>query len=323
MRPSLFTRPAPAAARHAAPSRPKADNLSFAPLSTRQLPAIMPYLKRAAPWRTCDFTAGGMLMWVDYFRYTHCIFGNTLFVKGVAEDDVTLPAFSMPVGEMGVEQAVALIRDHCLANGIAARLSAVPEEALPALERLHPAEVTELSDWADYLYDARSLATLTGKKYNKKRNHVNRFMADNPGFTLEPLTAANVEAVRSFHRALMAGEEKSAMADYENAQVARVLATLGEWPFEGAVLSVPGRGVVAFTLGEVEGDTLHVHIEKMDHGVAGAGETINHLFASLMTGRYPRLEFINRQDDAGDPGLRRAKESYRPVRLLRKYNVVF
>ena len=66
-----------------------------------------------------------------------------------------------------------------------------------------------------------------------------------------------------------------------------------------------------------------IHIEKMNHEVAGAGETINKLFAAEMLHRHPGLRYINREDDAGDPGLRYAKESYHPLRLLRKFNVRF
>lgn len=319
MRPSLFT-PSTCVSprRHSVRS---AGCLDFRQMTVADLPEILPFLQKA-PWRTCDFTAGGMLMWVDYFRYSFCIVDGTLFVKGLAEDDVSLPAFSMPIGQMPVDRAVALIREYCRANAVEPRLSAVPEEALPLLMPLNPKSVTELTDWADYLYDAVSLATLSGKKLNKKRNHVNRFMADNPGYSFDPLDHTNIGAVRAFHDGLVLPADKPVMAEYERMQVTRVLDAPEAYPFEGAVLSVPGRGVVAFTLGEVIGDTLHVHIEKMDHEVAGAGETINRLFAEMMLGRHPEIAYINRQDDAGDPGLRRAKESYHPLRLLRKFNVV-
>ncbi len=298
------------------------DQLAFRRMTPADIPELLPLL-HSAPWRTCDFTAGGMLMWADMFRYEYCVRDNTLFVKGVAEDDVTLPAFSLPVGQLPLEQSVAIVLDYCRRQGIEARFSAVPAEVVPRLVAMGATRVDELTDWADYLYDAASLASLSGKKLNKKRNHLNRFMADNPGYTFEPLSAANIDAVRRFHSELTLAPGKASMAEYERRQVALVLDNPSAWPFEGVVLSVPGRKVVAFTMAEPVADTLHIHIEKMDHEVAGAGETINCLFARMMTERHPQLRFINRQDDAGDPGLRRAKESYHPVDLLKKYNVVF
>ncbi len=76
------------------------------------------------------------------------------------------------------------------------------------------------------------------------------------------------------------------------------------------------------TLGEVVGDTLYVHVEKMNHDVAGAGETINKLFAENMVSRYAGLRYINREEDMNDEGLRFAKESYHPVAILDKCNVL-
>lgn len=102
-----------------------------------------------------------------------------------------------------------------------------------------------------------------------------------------------------------------------------VLNNLDRYPFEGAVLSTPTDGIVAFTIGEVLNDTLHVHIEKMNHEIPGAGETINKLFAEMMLSRHPEIIYINRQEDVGDPSLRYAKESYHPITLLNKYNVTF
>ena len=111
------------------------------------------------------------------------------------------------------------------------------------------------------------------------------------------------------------------MAEYERKQCANILRHYSLYPFEGAVLRGNGGKVVAFTVAEIIGDTLIVHIEKMNHDVSGAGESINKLFAAEMLMRYPGLKYINREDDAGDPGLRKAKQSYHPVAMLRKFNV--
>lgn len=299
-----------------------AQRLMFKPLGLEDIPVIRPYLLDSGH-RTCDYSIGGLLMWARYFNYAYDIVDDTLFIKGVTEDDVTRPAFSLPVGHMDLADAVDLLRDYCASTPGAEPLtfSAVPEESVDALRRLGATEVTELTDWADYLYDAHALATLSGKKLSKKRNHVNRFMADNPGYTFTPLTPDLLPAVREFYHEYHLPLSKPALADVEREQVLKVLDNLDRYPFEGAVLSTPSDGIVAFTLGEIIGDTLCVHIEKMNHNVAGAGETINRLFAEMMTNRHPGLVHINREEDVGDPGLRYAKESYHPEMMLRKYNV--
>ena len=297
------------------------SQLRFTPLTLDDVPRILPYLS-CSHSRTCDFTVGGLLMWAQYFNYSYAVHDDTLYIKGVTEDDVTRPAFSLPVGMSPLQESIALLRDYCRENDCMPLVfSAVPEEYVEPLRLLGAREVTPLADWGDYLYEVEALASLSGKKLGKKRNHVNRFMAENPGYTFEPLTAGNVAGVTAFFRDTHLPLSKPALADVEREQVMHVLANLDRYGFEGAVLSTPADGIVAFTLGEVIGDTLYVHIEKMNHLVNGAGETVNKLFAELMTGRHPEVRYINREEDVGDPGLRHAKESYHPLRILAKYNV--
>ncbi len=299
------------------------NGLKFKPLTLADIKSLRPLLYTQTLCRTCDFTIGGTFMWVDYFDYTYCIFNDTLFIKGVTEDDVTRPAFSIPVGKMGLEESVGLLRDYCRREGCELIFSAVPEIYVAPLKALGATKIDKLEDWSDYLYDASALATLSGKKLGKKRNHVNRFETDNPGYTFEPLTREHLPQVKKFFAATHLPLSKPALADIEREQVIHVLDNLDLYGFEGAVLSTPAEGIVAFTLGEVKGDTLYVHIEKMNHEVAGAGESVNKFFAAMMTGRHPEVIYINREEDVGDPGLRHAKESYHPAEMLDKYNVTF
>lgn len=306
----------------AAARQRREDPLKFKPLTLADIDTLRPYFSQTC-CRTCDFTVGGMFMWTDYFDYTYCIFNDTLFIKGVTEDDVTRPAFSIPVGKMGLEESVSLLREHCRREGCELIFSAVPEMYVAPLKALGATRVEKLEDWSDYLYDAHALASLSGKKLNKKRNHVNRFEAEHPDHKFEPLTHALLPAVKSFFNATHLPLSKPALADIEREQVMHVLDNLDTYGFEGAVLSTPADGIVAFTLGEVKGDTLYTHIEKMNHEITGAGETVNKLFAEMMTAQHPEVMYINREEDVGDPGLRHAKESYHPLELLDKYNVAF
>ncbi|MCM1336620.1 MAG: phosphatidylglycerol lysyltransferase domain-containing protein [Candidatus Amulumruptor caecigallinarius] len=280
-------------------------------------------LLTAAPARTCDFTIGGIYMWIDYFRYRRAIVDDTLFIRGLSELDITREAYSLPVGTMPLHRSIALLRDHCDSIGEELRLSAVPEEAVPSLVAMGGRVDAELTDWADYLYDITPMATYSGKKMAKKRNHVNAFMAENPGYAFEPLTSGNLTAVQEFFGSMHLAADKGVTAEVERMQTLAVLDNVAAYPFEGAVLSTPAYGIVAFTLGEVRDDTLYVHIEKMRHDINGAGETVARLFAERMLAAHPALRYVNREEDAGDEGLRQAKQSYHPTRLLRKYDIIF
>lgn len=300
-----------------------ADNiLPFRPITIGDIPLINSMLQNSTT-RTCDYTVGGIFMWIKMFAYQYCVVDDTLFIKGRSENCRDRTAFSLPIGD-NLAGAVGLISDYCRAAGIKPSYSAIPEDKIDLLASLAGGTVERLDGWSDYLYSAEALATLSGKQYMKKRNHVNRFMTDNPGWTFEPLTADLVPETILFLSGQNAVENKAdpGMAAYEHAECLKVLASLSSYPFEGAVLRDNCGVMAAFTIGEVIGDTLYTHIEKADHRIAGAGETVNKLFAAGMLHRHPGLRYINREEDMNDPGLRYAKESYRPVMILNKYNLV-
>lgn len=297
--------------------------LVFRPFEYGEIGSLLPMLA-SSPSRTCDFTIGGIYLWQSYFMYTRAIKDETLFIRGVAEDDLSKTAYSLPQGRLRLDESMPMLLDVTEAEGGDLLLSAVPEDRLDELAgAARIKSVEELPDWADYLYNIEPMATFAGKALSKKRNHVNRFRADNPDASFEPLTAANVEDALSFlERHAVPGPDKSLTADYDIMQTADTLRNLDRYPtFEGLLLRTPVRGVVAFTLGEVINDTLYVHIEKMDHEVNGSGESISSHFCGLMMERHPGLMYVNREDSSGDAGLARAKMAYRPCALLRKYNV--
>lgn len=307
--------------KHIPVTRPQ--ELFFSPMEPGDIRRLTPILHSSRS-RSCDFTAGGIFMWVDYFGYESCVVDNTLFIRGLSEDFSRQPSFSLPVGRIPLPECMDMIRQYCAEHGVLPFFSAVPEDRLEDLTALGAESVEELSDWADYIYRATDLATLAGKRFNKKRNHVNRFIADNPGWRLDPLDDTTLPDTIRFFDSLDIESEKSdpAMAEFEREQCMTVLRNFANYPFEGAVLRDGNGDIVAFTAGETVGDTLILHIEKMRHDISGAGEAINKLFAERMLSAHPEIVYINREDDSGDPGLRYAKESYHPEFKLRKYNVL-
>ena len=299
------------------------ETLPFRKITLADMPAIWRIL-RHEPGRTTDFSFGGVAMWVDYFSYEFCIYRDTLFIKGVLEDDRSVPAFSLPVGAMPLEESVAMLAEYCRRNGVRLEFSAVPEYALDDMKALGAKEIYELTDWGDYLYDASRLATLAGKKMVKKRNHVNRFHKLYDGrWTYEDLTIDNCAEALAFMDIFDREGDDNPQAADERVLSRRMLADFGALaPYmSGGILKVAGH-VCAYTLGDIKGDTLFVHIEKATRAIDGSYEMINHLYAARQLALNPTLRYINREDDAGDEGLRRAKLSYHPETLLRKYNIV-
>lgn len=298
--------------------------LDFKPIRHEDMPLIWEFLQ-LEKGRTTDFSYGGLFMWVDYFKYEYAVFKDTLFIKGLVENDRSKPAFSVPIGEMRLEESIPVLQDYCREHGIPLVLSAVPEESVDGLQAMGANYVELLTDWSDYLYDAEMLAGLHGKKMSKKRNHVNSFNIHNPEWKFESLTLENYNEVLAFMDKYDSELDDASMGKDESVLTRQMIPVVakGEETMKGAVLyNAPGQ-ICAFTIGDVKGDTLFIHIEKATREVNGSYEMINHLFAEKMMEMHPEIKYINREDDGGDEGLRKAKESYHPLALLRKYNVIF
>ena len=93
-------------------TEPDNEPLRFKHITFDDARALAPLLAMSTS-RTCDFTLGGMIMWADYFNYDMAIYRDTLFVRGVTEDDISHTAFSMPVGKMPLRESLDMIRAYC------------------------------------------------------------------------------------------------------------------------------------------------------------------------------------------------------------------
>lgn len=281
-------------------------------------------LSQTEEGRTCDFSYGGILMWADIFEYEYAIADNTLFIKGRSEDDMKSVAFSLPIGSLPLKESISRLRRWCQEHDLPLKLSAVPEYALSELICMRPKKIDELDGWADYLYDISRLATLSGKKMAKKRNHVNQFVNAFGSDCYERITPENIADVELFMEWLETTPAPSPSAAMERRLAMEVIKSSEKCQthYLGGLLRVEGK-VVAFTIGDIKGDTLFIHIEKADRDVPGSYEMINKAFAEDMLARFPQLRYVNREDDSGDEGLRKAKMSYHPDELLRKFSVEF
>ncbi|MBD5280369.1 MAG: DUF2156 domain-containing protein [Bacteroides sp.] len=295
----------------------------FKPVTHAAMKEIWPYLS-LEKGRTTDFSYAGVLMWVDYFKYEYVIYDDTLFIKGVVENDMSVPAFSLPIGKLSLKDSVELLKEYCEANNLRLEFSAVPEYAIEEMKALNPIRVEPLTDWGDYLYDAQMLATVAGKKMSKKRNHVSQFRRAYPEWKAVEITPENADIAMKFMDVFDLEGDSTEMARAER-ELSRGLISMikeGDKNLEGMILYA-GDTVGAYTIGDVKGDTLFVHVEKATRSVNSSYEMINYVFAKHMTEKYPEIKYINREDDAGDMGLRMAKESYHPLEILKKYNIVF
>lgn len=292
------------------------DLLKFKPVESSDMERIVPYFKYESG-RSCDVSYGGILMWSPLFGYEFAEYNDTLFIRGRTPNGKW--AYYPPLGKLSVNESLEILKTQ---NGEEVILYPVPEYSLEKFQMIPGAEVEECPTLADYIYDIETLSSLRGKKMSKKRNHVNQFENNNPDWSYEPLTDVNKNEILQALASMEKDAQQTEGARLERKLTAGYVSLFSESNpgVHGGVLRVGGKPV-ALSVGDVRGDTLFVQIEKAPRDINGAHEMINRLFAADMLERYPDLKYVNREEDAGDPGLRYAKESYHPVFLLRKYKV--
>ena len=176
----------------------------------------------------------------------------------------------------------------------------------------------------DYIYDAQSLRTLAGRKLHSKRNHLNYFL-NNTNYTYEVLTKDNLAEAKDFleewcqQKACDKQKKLDDMLVCEREAIGEIFEVFDELDCVGALIRIDGK-VKAFTLGEMlNKNTAVIHVEKADHEVRGLYPAINQLF---LNNNFPEATLVNREEDTGDEGLRKAKLSYYPEELLTKYKGV-
>ncbi len=179
---------------------------------------------------------------------------------------------------------------------------------------------TENRNMGDYVYTVEQLSTLKGKKLSSKRNHINRFLENNPDWVYEKIDKDNIKEVDKMHDDWeeMADAKSNKSLFDEGRVVKKALKYFDELKLSGGLLRVNGK-VIAFSLGdELNSDTFLVHIEKAFYDIQGAYPMINKQFVLANCMDY---KFINREEDTGDEGLRKAKLSYYPCEIIKKYTV--
>jgi len=267
--------------------------------------------------RICDFSIGGMFMWRSYYHMDYAV-ENGIFFPALSEivGDVY---YNLPLGG-NLREGLLLLEEHLRAEGKPLRFCGVPECYLSEVLELFPnSEVIEQEIYADYLYRALDLANLSGKKYSPQRNLISQFKRACESWSFEDLTSENLPLVEEFFLNEYISQADNGVTEREeNTRVLEVLRNNDIYCMSGGVLFADGR-VAGFTLGEKINDTVFVHIEKANRTIKGAYQMLTNQFAIRMYSNG--AEYLNREEDMGDLGLRRAKQAYHPCELLKKYIV--
>lgn len=232
--------------------------------------------------------------------------------------------YLFPIGCGDLKQTLEAIIHDASVRDIPCRLTGLSDGDCRLLDTLYPGKFRFHTDRNsfDYIYSIHELAGLPGRKYQKKRNHINRFLQEHPDVTMEPVSDENAGQVQEM---VMQWYEFRLQEDptrdflMEQAAIRKALINRKALGMEGMLLRVGGK-VVAMTLGSrLSPDTFDIHFEKALDRYDGAYAMINREFARYLQAKYPQLLWLNREDDMGIEGLRKAKLSYYPQHLQEKY----
>ena len=290
--------------------------IDFQPLKPEDRQRYLPYLLDGRE-RGCEYSFANLYLWGR--QRAAKLQGQMVLFSQFSRKSV----YPFPAGAGDKRPALDAIMADAQERGIPCRITGLNQEDIALLEQEYPGRFRFHCDRDsyDYIYDINDLADLKGRKYQKKRNHYNRFRDTFPYWFTEPLSEENLDATREMvDRWYETRLQEDPHGDYhmERAALTKALNHYESLGMEGLVLK-DGDNVLAVTLGSpLSPDTFDIHFEKARADADGAYAVINCEFARYLRKKYPSLQFLNREDDMGLEGLRKAKLSYCPHHLVEK-----
>ena len=265
-----------------------------------------------------ELTFSNLFMWRHRFHPRWTVHADCLLVTMQPDDDA--PYGLPPAGPGDKARGLARLCDHLRATSNTARIGRAPASfttvfAEPARFHIHPDR-----DNADYVYRTADLIHLSGRKYHKKKNSLNKFIKVH-SYEYRPLVRDLIQACMELQEdwCRLRDCEDDPGLHAEDLAAREALRHVDELGLQGGAVLLGGK-IEAFSLGEpLNPETAVIHIEKANPNIPGLYAAINQRFCQEA---WAHLKYINREQDLGIPGLRRAKESYLPDHLVEKFTLI-
>jgi len=290
--------------------------LNFLPTESYDPNTLRPFLDFDASKKS-DSTMGIVYLWDVCFKNRVCIDEGFLFITSDFEG---APYFRFPLGVGDKKRAVNKVLEYCESLNVKTSFFVLDEEEAKFLADNFEGRfvVEEQPDWGDYLYNYGDLKLLAGKIYHGQRNHINKFLTLYPDYLFKPYTTDlrnDADAfLKEFYSVTASGDF---LFNLEKTVINFMLDNFERSCQKGGILYV-GTTPIAITFGEIKGDTLYVHFEKALRTFNGSYTMINYCFINSLNSE--NLNYVNREEDMGDLGLRKAKSDLHPCRIVRKFS---
>jgi uncharacterized protein len=280
----------------------------------------MDALIAAADLPGCHQNFTNIFAWADIYNYMVAQVNDYLVVKG--ETDIYGPYYFYPAGYGEIKPVIEAMKQDAKDCGHEFVILGLSREDIAVLNSVFPEsfECKDIRDSFDYVYLLEKLVTLSGNKLHSKRNHINRFKENN-NWSFERISLENLAECweMNLEWCKLNNVSKDEQLKDESCAVRRCFMNFCDLGLEGGLIRSEGR-VIAFTMGEkLNSDTYVIHIEKAFGEVQGAYQMINREFATYIQQKHPEIIYVNREEDMGMEGLRKAKLSYHPVQMEEKF----
>ena len=294
--------------------------LNFEPIELRHRPLLASYAG-CFHERTTEGSFATLYIWSHKYKVHLCENDGVLYLRSEAGE---YPSYLLPRCDGDLAQSLMRIEGEADKHGYPFAIRGLSEPMTKRVEQSLPGRYTFTPhpETADYLYLASDLRDLPGKRYHGKRNFIARFESTYAGlWSYEEISAENLGDAFAFQARWCRKNNCSSNLSLqeESTAISTLLANMDSLGAAGGLLRVDGRAV-AFTIGSpCSPDTIDIHVEKADYDFVGSYPMINRAF---LRNAGAWATYVNREEDLGLEGLRRAKRSYHPTALLMRYTAL-
>lgn len=270
-------------------------------------------------YRSCEYTFTNLITWAEAYEEKVALVDGFVCIRVDSED-----VYAWPAGQGDKRSVILKLYEDAVSIGKPFALGGLTPEQFEELDAMFPGKFgrEENRDGDDYCYTVDKLASLSGKKLHAKRNHIHRFEDNYPDWYTEVITPANFTDCFKVTQDWEKVTQEEGLDDWTSREgeyaMRYAFDHYDKLDLEGLVLYGGGRPL-AFTIGRIiGGDTYDVMFEKAYWDVQGAYPMINREFTRWVKEHHPEIVYMNREDDLGEPNLRKAKLSYYPDLMVKK-----
>lgn len=247
-----------------------------------------------------------------------------LFTEG--EDDLPGRHMVLPLGDLTLSKLKNIVDFYYPAfeaDGHPMRILYVPTDLVPLFRDIPGYRMEEVHkpDFDEYVYDAQSMRTFAGKALHAKKSQLNKFIRECSGCRYDTLKKEDAEECLALVEKWCSdrGYEKEDLRYSDYLPIRVLFDNMDRLDIHGGTIHI-FKQLVAFSMGSAILDgTAFIHFEKADHTIAGTNVAI---ISGVLENEYPDALYVNREEDMGIEGLRIAKQSYNPIRMTEKHDIL-